>query len=58
MLTLNKKTTSSAQILHHSHYTQIHVHKHAPLHPHETVAIAQININAWPLMSLAVTGPL
>lgn len=37
---------------------QIHVHKHGPLHPHITVAMAQININAWPRMSLAVTGPL
>ena len=44
--------------MHHSHYTQIHVHKHAPLHLHRTVAITQININAWPWMSLAVTGTL
>lgn len=43
---------------HHSHCTQIHEHKHAPLHPHKTVAISQINIYAWPWMSLAVTGTL
>lgn len=44
--------------VHHSHYRQIHVHKHAPLHPHKTAAIAQINISAWPWMGLAVTGTL
>lgn len=32
--------------------------QHAPLHPHKTVAVAQINIYASPCMSPAVTGTL
>lgn len=44
--------------VHHSRCTRIHVHMHAPLLPHKTVAGAQINIKAWPWMSLAVTGTL
>lgn len=43
---------------HHTPYTAIHVHKHAPLHPHRTVAFARINIKASAWMSLAVTGSL
>lgn len=44
--------------VHHSHYRQILVHQHAPLHPHKTAAIPQINIKAWLWMGLAVTGTL
>lgn len=44
--------------MHHSQYTHTQVHKHAPLHPHKTVAIAQINIIDLPCMCLAVTCTL
>lgn len=53
-----KKSSNNCKTVCITPSTHTQVHKHAPLHPHKTVAIAQINIIDLPWMCLAVTGTL
>ena len=54
---LKTTATCSAQSLWASRPVHKYKYANTPLHPHEPVATAQIDINAWPWMRLAVTEP-